>query len=183
MKEYIPLGVQTSHIYSSSDITGRCPSCYNNNVKLLGQLNIDGTSRDVHKCDSCNKITSGADGGIRGLINEASTIYGTGNVGFTSTGTSAGGTISSPNYGNNGATLTAQITEPVKLDYETKSKFDQMNNNLSNMSSILYNIQTSIIDLGSIIKDLVEKNTKLMEKLATDPLNGMRKSITDFNLK
>lgn len=37
--------------------------------------------------------------------------------------------------------------------------------------------------LSQTVKDLAQQNKDLMEKLATDPLNGIRKAVNSFNLE
>ena len=62
-------------------------------------------------------------------------------------------------------------------------KIDETNNKLNNINSSIYSMQNSIRELCDTVENLARQNVELMNKLATDPLNGIRKSITDFNLE
>lgn len=160
------LGVNNTIYYSHGDLTSRCPGCFKENTSKLGVLTIDGTPRDVNKCDNCNRLFSAMDGGIRSLAEEAKIKYGTENIGFTitSNGTS---TITS-----NGYNLPNNINiASTPNDY----KFDQMNSNL-------ININATINTLLFTIQNIMQQNQDLINKLAADPLINIRKNVSDFNL-
>ena len=178
----VVFGSVQSHFYSQNDDKGRCPSCSGNNTTKIGVLTIEGTPQDVCKCNSCNKLYSGPDGGIRSLVEEAMTVHNTQNVGFVATGTTTGA-IDNTFLNGNGTSNQIQLNTPVQLDYNVHSKFDSMNSHLSAMNASLYSLMTEIQNLTRTVTNLAQQNKDLMEKLATDPLNGMRKAVNGFNLK
>ena len=185
----VVFGANQSHYYSQNDEKGRCPSCYNNNTTKIGVLTIEGTPQDLCKCNSCNKLYSGPDGGIRSLVEEAMTVHKTQNVGFVATGTTTGvidmtsltGDITSLN--GVGPSNQGHLSAPIQLDYNVHSKFDSMNSHLSSINSNMYSLMTEIQNLNKTVASLAQQNKDMMEKLATDPLNGMRKAVNGFNLK
>ncbi len=160
------LGKEKRHYHSQGDTTGRCPHCYNNNVEKIGVLTIDAVPRDVIKCKQCNTLHSGADGGVQSLLDEAREVFKTENVGFVSQQRLDASDL---NNSSNNAT--------VRLDsYNMESKLDMMNSTIQNLN---YTIQ----NLTNEIRSMATQNHNLMEKLMTDPLNGMRKAVSDFNLE
>lgn len=157
------LGRDGQHLYSANDITGRCPTCYTSAVIKIGKLSIDGTEQDVNKCEQCNKLFSGADGGVKSILEEAAIVYETKNVGFIS-------------LENTQAQIPTQNFNSSISDYNTHTHLQTVNSSIENVSSQLY-------ALSNTIRNLVEQNNQLMEKLATDPLAGMKKAINTFNLE
>jgi hypothetical protein len=104
-------------------------------------------------------LHSGADGGIRSLMDEACEVFRTENVGFTST---VDGTSQLPtNIG------------PTNVSLE----------GLNEMNRKIEDLTETISDLMGAVRDMSKQNHDLMEKLMTDPLNGMRKAISEFNLE
>lgn len=158
------LGKEKRHYHSQGDTIGRCPHCYNNNVEKIGVLTIDGSPRDVIKCRQCNTLHSGADGGIQSLVDEAREVFQTENVGFTavvSDGTPI--TSSGSQYSHQ------ELDEVVNSNNSIRSEVQQLRYDLQNLTNV--------------IRDMATQNHDLMEKLMTDPLNGMRKAVSDFNLE
>lgn len=155
------LGKDVQHLYSSSDTNGRCPTCYTSTVTKIGKLSIDGTEQDVCKCNSCNRLFSGADGGVRSLLEEAASVYGTDKVGFNT-------------IDNGQLTPNMSINDPP--DYVAHSHLSSIKASTQDMSSQLSSLIITI-------SNLVKQNNDLMEKLATDPLAGMKKAINNFNLE
>lgn len=153
------LGKNKSHYHSNGDTLGRCPGCYGNSVTKVGVITIDGAPQDVRKCNNCNRLSSNPDGGIQSLVDEAKEVFQTQNVGFTSldNATNSSGSSGIP-------------------DYQTQQKFDNMNQKIEEMTR-------AITNLSHTIRDMATQNHDLMEKLMTDPLNGMRKAVSDFNLE
>jgi hypothetical protein len=177
----LKLGVNKKHYLSHGDLTGRCPQCFNNNVQKVGVLTINGTPQDVIKCDNCNTLSSGADGGVRSLIDEAMEILNKGKgdgewvpgrepkVGFTSTAANDTST-------NSNVTINSGAPIEAKMDWTTQ-------NNLNEMKSKIENMSYAIEDLVRVVTNMAQQNVDLMNKLATDPLVGIRKAVNSFNLE
>lgn len=159
------VGANRRHYGTHGDEKPRCPHCSMNNVVKIGQLHVDGASQDAFKCNSCSSLFSSVDGGIRSMIDEAKDLSGGKEVGFTAV--------------VNGSQVDYSSSMPIDNGY----KIDETNNKLNNINSSIYSMQTSIRDLCQTVERLAHQNVELMNKLATDPLNGIRKSITDFNLE
>lgn len=157
------LGQNQTHYYSQGDTQGRCPQCYGNEVEFVGNLSVNGTNHSTNNCKNCNRLFTGANGGIQSLINEAQQVYNTQNVGFTSSQM-----IMGQNAGQSNGTQ--------YIPHDNSYKFDQMNTNL-------ITLQNQISTLTSEIIRIANQNQQLMEKLATDPLVNIRKNVSDFNLK
>lgn len=158
------LGSVKSHIFSHGDLQGRCPGCYKENVSKIGVLTVDGTPRDISKCENCNRLFESLDGSIKSLAEEASHIYNTSNIGFTVKTNGTGTSINPFNTNNINITSTPN-------DYK-----------LSNMDSNLTNINNNISNLIIEIYKIMKQNQDLINKLATDPLINIRKNVSDFNL-
>lgn len=71
-------------------------------------------------------------------------------------------------------------------------RLDQINYNLQSINATLgtlgssYALNTIANNIGNMvmeIQNLIKHNQALTEKLTTDPLNGIRKSVSDFNLR
>ena len=175
------LGGNTLHVYSQNDHKGRCPGCFGDNTMKVGVLTVDGTPRDVSKCNACNRLFSGVDGGIAALVDEAKEVFKSENIGFVSHITSDhnGNSSSDPNLSNAINTLNNNVLNMngSNNSYDPNtSKFDQMNTNLSNMSSAIY-------ALTEQVRQMAQQNVELTKKLATDPLISIRKAVSEFNLK
>lgn len=159
------LGVSKTVTLTSGDLLSRCPGCWGNSVSSIGTLSIDGNAREVTKCDSCNRIYSRTDGGIRSLVEEAQQTFQTPNVGFTPTITTAGT--------QQGSWSTSTITTQ---DYQSQHKLQNIDDKLQNLVNI-------VEELSQYIGQMARQNTELMEKLATDPLVDIRKKVSKFDLK
>lgn len=167
-------GINQQHMYSVGDET-RCPHCYKNSLVKMGVLTTSGgIQNDVNKCTSCNRITSASDGGIRSLLNEAAFTIGTGGAGFVSTTNNSFIGQHGPEVFSNG--ISGQYGATPTIDSNTSSKFDSMNVSLSSLVIEMKN-------LTKTVSDLALQNKDLMEKLTTDPLNGIRKAVSSFNLE
>lgn len=178
----------TTHFYAQGDET-RCPHCYKNTLIKIGILTLsNNTQQDTHRCTSCGKLSSVTGGGIQGLVTEAANAI-QGSAGFVSVSTTSGtlatniGQVSSPVSTYGYASSGSAFQNDVSLDSNTKGKFDQMNSNLSNISGSMWTLVTEMQNLSKTVKDLAQQNKDLMEKLATDPLNGIRKAVSSFNLE
>lgn len=161
MSDSVILGSVKAHFHSQGDTTGRCPSCYTNSVQKIGVLSIDGAQRDVHKCNNCNRLFSGSDGGIRSLVDEARKVFKTENVGFVAIN----------------STDTSYSTSNTQCDPQ------DIINSTNNIKNEVQQLRCDLQNLTNVIRDMAIQNHDLMEKLMTDPLNGLRKSISDFNLE
>lgn len=157
------LGQNQTHYYSQGDTQGRCPQCYGNEVEFVGNLSVNGTTHSTNNCKSCNRLFTGANGGIQSLINEAQQAYNTQNVGFSS---------SSQLQMNMGLSIAQNQYIPPTDSY----KFDQMNNHLIILQNQISTLTNEIIKIAT-------QNQDLITKLATDPLVNIRKNVSDFNLK
>lgn len=175
-----------NHYISSGDILGRCPHCFNtSSVIKIGEISSNGTTTDTKKCTSCNRVFTSLDGGIQSLVEEITATDGV-NVGFVSSASSASTTITSSsgssgssgsyNYNNN---LNARISN---LD-DVERRIDTTNQKLGDMKYDLATIVQHMITLNQNLSMVINQNHTLMEKLAKDPLNGIRKAISEFNLK
>lgn len=178
---YNVLGVTSTHTYSASDITGRCPKCFTNNVNIIGNIHVDGTPHQTVKCNNCNSVTATVDGSIRSLVEEAQKVYQTENVGFTLT--NGNGTITSSTISNGSNEISVDMHQVTNKIQDSNYKLDSINSTISNVNYSVQSVERSIDSLVNTIKNLVQQNNQLMEKLATDPLNGVRKMISEFNLK
>jgi hypothetical protein len=159
------LGKEKRHYHSQGDTLGRCPHCYNNNVEKIGVLSVEGVPRDVLKCRQCNTLHSGADGGIQSLVEEAKETFATENVGFVSA------------VVNDGVPLTSSGSQ---YSYQDLNEIVDSSNGIKNeVQQLRYDLQ----NLTNVIRDMATQNHDLMEKLMTDPLNGMREAVSDFNLE
>lgn len=179
MSNYV-LGQNKTHVFSVGDDLGRCPACFTSNIKRIGDLNINGTPHPISQCNSCNRMYSGSDGGIAGLVDEARINFGTPNVSFTGS-TSSDSDLNQVNYsanyndGHSGNYHSSQINTninsfpPVALDYIALGKLDTINNNISS--------------LLSTIEIIIQQNKELMTKLQNDPLISIKKAVSEFNLK
>lgn len=152
------LGAEKRHYHSQGDTNGRCPHCYTDRTEKIGVLTVDGSPRDVHKCMSCNTLHSGPDGGVRSLVDEAREAFETENVGFTAL---VDGSVMPVHAG------------PTNVSLEGLNTMNQKIEDLTNTIEVLM----------QSIKDMSQQNQDLMTKLMTDPLNGMRKAISEFNLE
>lgn len=175
------LGSNTLHVYSQNDHKGRCPGCYSDNTMKVGVLTVDGTPRDVNKCNPCNRLFSGVDGGIRSLVDEAQATFKTENVGFVShlanDHTNTGNTgASDPNLNQALNNLTNSLNNQNTSYDPNSQKFDQMNSNMTNINSSIYSLTEEV-------RKLAQQNIDLMKKLSTDPLISIRKAVSEFNLK
>lgn len=173
------LGQNQSHYYSQGDQLGRCPQCYGNSISSMGTLSVNGTSHDVQNCTNCNRLFTGANGGIQSLINEAQQQYNTQNVGFITQNqlfqNQLGGYQTAGGMGYQG--------QPQYTPSDNSYKFDQMNSSLSSMISYLSILQNQMSQLTAEILRIANQNQELMNKLATDPLINIRKRVSDFNLE
>jgi hypothetical protein len=110
-------------------------------------------------------LHSGADGGIQSLVEEAKEQFKTENIGFTAHTVSDGVPITS-----SGSQYSHQeLDEVVNSNNSIRSEVQQLRYDLQNLTNV--------------IRDMATQNHDLMEKLMTDPLNGMRKAVSDFNLE
>lgn len=156
------LGQEQTHYYTQGDNQGRCPQCFKTNtVQGIGSLSVNGTDHDVQNCTSCNRIFTGANGGIQSLINEAQQQYNTQNVGFS---------------GNHTINVSSESSNQPYYPPDNGYKFDQMNNNLLILQNQMSNLVCEIIRIAN-------QNQELLTKLATDPLINIRKRVSDFNLE
>lgn len=190
----VNLGVNgNKHYYAVGDET-RCPQCFSNTKVKIGVITLsNGVQQDTHKCTSCNTITSTTDGGIKSLVHEASggASGGSGGLqaGFVSSSSVVGGAINATvtngaGYANSaGYGYASNGSHQLALDYNSTSKFDNINNNITLTNSNLMMLVNEFKILSNVVKDLAQQNKDLMEKLATDPLNGMRKAVNSFNLE
>jgi hypothetical protein len=159
------LGVNQTHYYTAGDNLGRCPQCYGIQCATVGTMTVNGTAQDVNNCTNCNRLFTGANGGVQSLLQEAALRHNTQNVGFASSPFSLG------QLSNQGAGSSLQYQPP-----DSSYKIDTTNN-------LLLTIQNEISLLKTEILKLANQNQELMVKLATDPLVNMRKRVSDFNLE
>lgn len=161
--------------FMSHGDVGMCLNCRTqNNYEVIGTLHIGaGVQKSLFKCKSCNALHHNNAGGIEAVLNEVSRNGEIG-VGFTvATGTTATGN----NY--------ADITHNLKKDYNGKLevKDQDTQNALTSLNGTIANLQYAIDSLVNRLDAVVTKNNQLMEKLASDPLIGIRKAVAEFTLK
>lgn len=166
-KKPVPYQLKPSGaIHSTSDANMKCPHCYSTgNQRFMGTTVIDQSERPTYHCGGCNKVYTDMPAAIK-VIADAAIQAGATHVGF----------------------IPVQLEGPVtnatqQFDYTLQSNTSNMNNKLdqvnSNLSSLTYTIQ----NLMNQVSTLAQQNSKLMEQLATDPLIGMRKNVSEFDLK
>lgn len=157
------LGVNQQHYYSQGDQLGRCPQCFGSSVQNVGTLNVNGTAQDVTNCTACNRLFTGANGGIQSLVQEAQQLYNTQNVGFQSQ-----------------MALGQQIAQGMQqyqyIPPDNSYKLDTINSSLTLLLNQMSNLTQEILRVAN-------QNQDLMTKLATDPLVNIRKIVSDFNLE
>lgn len=177
----IELGVDRT-IREGLDTRPRCPGCSSpEHVRTIGKLNFNTSEQDVSQCSKCNRIFSKVDGGLKELLQEAEQKHPHDSVSFTSivdgTNVIANDTMSNtaniPNFDNYNS-ATNQELRNIKMNLD--NSYNTLNSNLSNM-------KYSIDDLVETVRDLATKNQDLQAKMMSDPLQGIRKSILDFDLK
>lgn len=172
----VVLGAAQQHFVSNGDQHGRCPRCYNSNtVQKTGVLTINGTPQDVYKCTQCNTLHSGPDGGIRSLIEEAKTVYDAESVGYTSVNIS-----DAINYINDNSSNNSEMSGSLA---SLNTNISNLSNNVNNMNSNYWQMQNAMENLARTVEKLAQQNTELAQKLMTDPLNGIRKAVSEFNLE
>jgi hypothetical protein len=169
-----------AHYHTSGENYGICQSCYSTNLTPIGVLSVNGTDQDVVKCNSCNKLSTSVNSGVQSLINEATTTFPEADIGYTTLITNGIGTISSNSFGSLNSSNTVTIGN---LPPDHGWKFDQMNTKLENIDNNINSLRIVLEQFANKVEDLAKQNVQLMEKLATDPLNGMRKAISSFNLE
>lgn len=159
-KPPLPNRIEAQDAYlHSSDSTPRCNHCgISTPPTYVGDLVLDGCPRPAYKCASCSRVFSDLPSGVKVLMDVAMK-YGAESVGFKP----ADGNAPAPAAYNHEA-------------YETNNKLNQVNSNLSVMSS-------AIDGLVEEIRRLAQQNHELMDKLARDPLVSVRKQVAEFNLR
>lgn len=131
--------------YTTGDEVGWCPNCAASNSKKLGQLyDSSGIPNDVHKCENCNTLFKGGAGSIL----QYTTTNASGFVGITDTNSNIG-----------------YIT-PLE------TKFQQSNNELSDIKDILTDIKTQLIEIAKENVHLKNDGNMLLKRL-----------LNEFNLK
>lgn len=138
-----------------------CPGCYQqHNSSIVGQIFIDGSPLDVHKC-GCGRAYAGTQGGISTLIAEVEQSNPDSVVTFTVN--SAGSPLS-----------TSTMYDPLQ---------DQTIKTIENLERTQRELLDVVQNLTYKIEDIIEQNHKLNEKLVSDPLIGYRKKVSEFNLE
>lgn len=164
------LGHGKKILYSNGDEKGICPHCGSNNISIIGQWNHNSSVKtDLHKCNTCNAIGTFPGGSIRELMEKAE-----GAAGFTSNNEQNSQSNAQQNTSNTG---------PINFAYHEKQALDSIQSNTSSTTSAIYTLQSDIRILTETIKQLAQQNIQLMEKLATDPLVNIRKTVSEFSLK
>lgn len=179
-KRTVPSQIAPYNAYASSS-QQFCPHCRSSgNQRLDGNLVVDGSPRPAYVCGSCNKIYSDVSSEAKVLM-DAALNEGAETVGYIKAGaglTSGNGSIDLVT-GVNGSSIDAhnyQLDEIKNAITQSHSRFSAMDSNLSN---ILYAIQ----NLNTQLQNVTQQNQTLMEKVASDPLLHIRKSVLEFTLK
>lgn len=157
-------------VYIHEDEQVHCQSCHSYSTKRLGNLVLDGIHhRDVYKCQSCSTVFSANSSGMQELIDNAKT------------NTGADGAYFKPLKAGTG--LVSNSTS-ISLDdsYQVTEVKDAINNLDNTMQSEISMMRSEISNLLHSIKEIVEQNAELQKKVS-DPLNGIRNLVNNFNLE
>lgn len=152
--------------YIHMDESGQCQACFTNDTQIIGFVHLDGVAkRSVIKCNSCSQVTVDDPPGVKNIIDQVKSATGAQHVTFEAVSNSQ--VVSSNPIG---------VSQDVELDYDSKSKFDQMNDHLMSL-------QNAMVDLVAQMRSIAEQNHQLQEELVKDPMKHVRKMISEFNLE
>lgn len=151
--EYSTFGISTRVRTTTTAVA--CPKyCGHENVISNGSLTLkNGGSQPVFKCTNCNTAWSEIPLDIRELIEN--------------------GADSEKVTGYTYASESAQ--KPLSVSV--------LENKMEDQTLELQNIRSEISELVRSIYNLIDENKRLTAKLESDPLIGMRKKISEFDLK
>lgn len=163
----VPTKIAPVDAYHHSSSNPNCPHCGSStSPQAMGNLEVDGGSRPIYHCASCNRVYSDIPQSIKVLMDKA-LEYGAENVGFEAVV----------------ATGNASNASSSGSSYQMEQNTQQANYKLDSVNSNLMSLRTTLQELINQIGLLANQNNILMEQLATDPMVAIRKSISEFNLK
>lgn len=170
-KTSVPHKLESSEAWShGTDAVQPCPSCYSNNQTRMGQIVVDGSPRPAYKCNGCNKMYSDLPAPVK-VLADVAINHGASSVGF----------IAEP----------SSNADAVNLGYVNDSYNNPLEvQGISNVQQELQQIKHAAQSTANAIQGLIyeiqrlaTQNTELMNKMATDPLIHLRKTISEFDLK
>lgn len=158
----VELGVQKKIELGYGEEKGICPQCSLNNSSQIGNISIDGSMSVVRKCNNCYALYVKEDGGFKRLVDEAKEKFPNSIIGFVPYDTSTQENSSTNSNNDN------------KLDEIKRA----MNNNRDSTDNVKYAIDNLLVEMRNII----QQNQKLMEKMTNDPLVNLKERVNKFSL-
>jgi hypothetical protein len=166
---------------SASDLKNNpnCTNCYGSSTTHVGEVNVAGHIHDLYNCDSCRTVFTRQQGGLRNLVDKVAEAAGvsTGEVSVViGDGTSqqliTDGTSSYATTAN--IDLSGQTINMQNYSLEQEAR---------NQTQEIRNLKYEVTNLLQVMREIVDQNHRLQEKLATDPLVGLRDRINRFEIK
>lgn len=147
-----------------------CPSCMSYDTKQIGELVYDGVHRKgTRRCNYCSNVFTANSPGVQSLIDQAKVNTQADSVTFVGVQVSNGTNVSDAIQSIDANVDTYQMEEAIR----------NLDNTMQNEISML---RSEISNLLYTIKEIAEQNAELQKKVS-DPLNGIRNLVNNFNLE
>lgn len=153
---------------SLSDLNPHCSNCRSTNTKLVGVVTVGEKTQDAYHCSACSRLFTKIQGGVRQFVETIAEETGVSmsQVSFTSI---------------EAAVQTTNKTFPVPdLSYNNNATLE---NEARNQTSELRELKSTMTNILHELRRVVEQNHQLQEKMASDPLLGLRDKINKFEIK